>query len=83
MAKKKPPYNRRNHLMTVDILDGMELKDAAIEYGIGTKQAAQKAFRLTAVNLFLSDDREKIIKSNYDIRILRDLWLKSKIGYFK
>lgn len=69
--------------MTVDILEGMEIKDAAVKYEIGTKQAAQKAFRLTVVNLFLFEDRQLIINNNYKISLLRQLWKKSKTEYFK
>lgn len=80
--KKKRPYNRRNHILSVDILEGKMIEEAGTEHGFKTKQAAHKAFRLTAVNLFLFDDRQKIIKSGYDINVMRELWRKSKTGYF-
>lgn len=83
MAKKKRPYNRKYHLMTVDILDGMAIESAAKKHDIGTKQAAHGIFRRTAVNLFMFDDRKKIIENNYEINLIRELWRKSKIDYFK
>ena len=68
--------------MTIDVMEGMTLEEASQKHGIGTRQAAQKIFRLTSVNLFLFDDRKEIEKNNYDINVIRKLWRESKTGYF-
>lgn len=70
---------KRNNDMTYDVLEGMTLQKAAAAYGFNSRQAAQKAFRLTVVNFFLQSNHSGIVKNRYDIEYLRKLWRETQL----
>lgn len=70
---------KRNNDMTYDVLDGSTLSDAAEAYGFNSKQAAQKAFRLTVVNFFMPSEQAGIVNNNYSISYLRKLWKNTQL----
>lgn len=82
MKKLRGPLTgkaKRNNDMTYDVLSGVTLEDAAEAYGFNSKQAAHKAFRLTAVNFFAPSYRKGIIEKGYNIGYLRKLWKETQL----
>ena len=70
---------KRNNDMTWDVLHGKTLDAAAKLYGFNSRQAAQKAFRLTAVNFFTRSYTKEIVSNGYKISYLRKLWKNTQL----
>lgn len=70
---------KRNNDMTYDVLDGLTLQEGADLYEFKSRQAAQKAFRLTVVNFFTQSYRKDIIENGYKISYLRNLWKSTQL----
>jgi hypothetical protein len=73
---KKKTYSREHYRMTIDILSGMPFQKAADQYGLNSDVHALKIFRKTLVctNIFLGSHKSEIVKNNYDINYVRQLW---------
>ena len=77
--KKKPrieltPRQKRNSRLTHDILNGMTFLDASHIHSMNSAQAVQKQFRSTIINFIFPAFKDEIIKNNYDLKYLRELW---------
>jgi len=82
VAKRREPLTgkaKRNNDLTYDVLGGATFEEVAKSYGFNSRQAAQKAFRLTVVNFFLPYQLEKLGENRNKINHLRGLWKNSMV----